>query len=182
MKFESLFLGHGFGLNTDIFETNVINLAIVLVVVISVGGDALRDTLSSRKQNLKKSFDLAREREEEAESQLQSMRLKLQDAQRNAERISHSGDLKANEEVERVHQRSRARCARNKFLKALTVYLERRRIVTNIAGTLISASLERAEDHLRSRAKKRSFQDWVLNYRLKHDYDLSNHKRLFLPS
>ena len=160
----------------------MINLAIVFGVVVSVGGDALRDTLSSRKQNLKKSFDLAREREEEAENQLQNMILKLQDAERTAERISHAGDLKANEEVDLVHQRSRARCARNTFLKALTIYLERRRIVTNIASTLITASIERAEDYLRSRAKTRSFQDWVLNYRLKHNYDLSNHTRLFLPS
>ena len=36
------FLGEGFGFNGNILSTNIINLAVVLGVVISFGGDALR--------------------------------------------------------------------------------------------------------------------------------------------
>jgi hypothetical protein len=36
-----IFSGHGFGFNTNILETNVINLAVVIAVV-SVVGDAVR--------------------------------------------------------------------------------------------------------------------------------------------
>jgi hypothetical protein len=35
------FSGHGFGFNTNILETNVINLAVVIAVVVSVVGDAV---------------------------------------------------------------------------------------------------------------------------------------------
>ena len=40
-----IFSGHGFGINTNILETNVINLAVVIAVVISFVGDAVRELL-----------------------------------------------------------------------------------------------------------------------------------------
>lgn len=33
---DVLFSGHGFGINTNILETNVLNLAVVIAVVVSV--------------------------------------------------------------------------------------------------------------------------------------------------
>ena len=34
-------LGHGFGINTNIFETNILNLAVVIAIVISFVGNNL---------------------------------------------------------------------------------------------------------------------------------------------
>ena len=34
-------LGEGFGFNGNILETNIINLAVVIGIVVSLGGDAL---------------------------------------------------------------------------------------------------------------------------------------------
>jgi len=45
-----LFPGHGFGFNTNILETNVINLAVVIAVVVSFVGDAVRELLKNRKK------------------------------------------------------------------------------------------------------------------------------------
>jgi F-type H+-transporting ATPase subunit b len=47
-----IFSGHGFGFNTNILETNVINLAVVIAVVVSVVGDAVRELLKNRKKQL----------------------------------------------------------------------------------------------------------------------------------
>ena len=47
--------GH-FGFNTNIFETNVLNLAVVLAIVIIYVGDALRGLLANRKQTYFKQF------------------------------------------------------------------------------------------------------------------------------
>jgi F0F1-type ATP synthase membrane subunit b/b' len=46
------FSGHGFGFNTNILETNVINLAVVIAVVVSVVGDAVRELLKNRKETI----------------------------------------------------------------------------------------------------------------------------------
>jgi F0F1-type ATP synthase membrane subunit b/b' len=40
------------GFNTNILETNVINLAVVIAVVVSVVGDAVRELLKNRKETI----------------------------------------------------------------------------------------------------------------------------------
>jgi F-type H+-transporting ATPase subunit b len=45
-----IFSGHGFGFNTNILETNVINLAVVIAVVSVV--DAVRELLKNRKETI----------------------------------------------------------------------------------------------------------------------------------
>jgi len=50
MDISSLFSGNGFGINTNILETNIINLAVVIAIVISFVGDALRELLETRRQ------------------------------------------------------------------------------------------------------------------------------------
>ena len=46
----SLFLAGHFGFNTNLLETNVLNLAVVLAIVLTYVGDALRGLLENRKQ------------------------------------------------------------------------------------------------------------------------------------
>jgi F-type H+-transporting ATPase subunit b len=41
---------HGFGLNTNLFETNVLNLIVVVRIVVTVVGDALRNLLDQRRK------------------------------------------------------------------------------------------------------------------------------------
>ena len=43
---------NGFGLNTNLFETNVLNLAVVVGVVVTVVGDALSTLLKQRRETI----------------------------------------------------------------------------------------------------------------------------------
>jgi F-type H+-transporting ATPase subunit b len=45
-------LRQGFGLNTNLFETNILNLAVVVGVVIKVVGDSLQSLLSQRRKTI----------------------------------------------------------------------------------------------------------------------------------
>jgi PII-like signaling protein len=58
-----IFSGHGFGFNTNILETNVINLAVVIAVVVSVVGDAVRiiKRIEKNINNLRQAEDRANE-------------------------------------------------------------------------------------------------------------------------
>ena len=42
----------GFTLNTDIFETNIINIILLVVILFKVLGDALKTSLVNRKQKI----------------------------------------------------------------------------------------------------------------------------------
>jgi F-type H+-transporting ATPase subunit b len=47
---------YGFRLNTDIFETNIVNLSVVIGVVVTVVGETVESTLTQRKQKIQLIF------------------------------------------------------------------------------------------------------------------------------
>ena len=49
----------GFGINTDVFETNLINQLIILVALFFLGGDALKTSLTDRNNKVKGEMDAA---------------------------------------------------------------------------------------------------------------------------
>lgn len=56
----SFFLfSEGFGINTDVFETNLINQLIILVALFFLGGDALKTSLAERNNKVKAEMDAA---------------------------------------------------------------------------------------------------------------------------
>ena len=59
-------LGEGFGINTNLLETNVINLAVVVGVLIYFGGDVLTSLLTNRKETIMKSITDAEVRFQDA--------------------------------------------------------------------------------------------------------------------
>ena len=56
---STLPFGAEFGFNGNILETNIINLAVVIGIVVSFGGDALRSLLENRKQTILSSLQEA---------------------------------------------------------------------------------------------------------------------------
>ena len=61
---------HGFGLNTNLFETNVLNLAVVVGVVVTVVGDAVQSLLNQRRQNILSTLAEADKKAREAQKQI----------------------------------------------------------------------------------------------------------------
>jgi F-type H+-transporting ATPase subunit b len=43
---------HGFGFNTNLLETNVLNLRVVVRIVVKVVGESLRELLDQRRQTI----------------------------------------------------------------------------------------------------------------------------------
>ena len=67
---NSLVFAEQFGFNTNLLETNVLNLAVVVAVVVIYIGDALKSLLANRKQTILNNFQEADKRALEAESRL----------------------------------------------------------------------------------------------------------------
>ena len=63
-------LGESFGFNFNILETNLINLSVVLGIVISFGGNALRSLLDNRKQTILNNLEEADKKAAEAQEKL----------------------------------------------------------------------------------------------------------------
>jgi F-type H+-transporting ATPase subunit b len=81
----------GFALNTDIFETNIINIILLVVILFKVLGDALKTSLINRKQKIiedvndaKKRLSNAKERLSEANTQLTQTKIAINKIQEEA--------------------------------------------------------------------------------------------------
>ena len=71
----------GFGLNTDIFETNIINLAILWFALFTFLKDPLADSLAERKSKIQIAI-------QEAEEQLEQAKIRLAEAEKQSSQLS----------------------------------------------------------------------------------------------
>jgi F-type H+-transporting ATPase subunit b len=77
----------GFGINGDIFETNLINIGILLGLLIFVGRGFLGKILSQRLESIESEIGDAERRKREAVEQLADQQEKLAQAQAECDRI-----------------------------------------------------------------------------------------------
>jgi F-type H+-transporting ATPase subunit b len=65
---------YSFGLNTNLFETNVLNLAVVVGIVVTVVGDALRTLLDQRRQVILSILQEAEQKAKDSQKRLEDAR------------------------------------------------------------------------------------------------------------
>lgn len=80
----NLILGEGFGFNGNILETNILNLSVVIGVVVSLGGDALRELLDNRKAAILSTLSSSEERAKQAALALTQAKDELSFAEKKA--------------------------------------------------------------------------------------------------
>lgn len=85
----------GIGLNTDILETNVINLVIVVAFLIYAGRGFIGKILSSRLESIQSAITDAEKRQNEATSKLAVQQEKLVQAQAEAEKLRQQAEIDA---------------------------------------------------------------------------------------
>jgi F-type H+-transporting ATPase subunit b len=122
-----LILGHGgFGFNTNIFETNIINLAAVVGIVVSFVGKNLSSLLESRKTTIVKNLQEANQRAIEAEEKLNTARAQLEIAKKKAQEIREEGVLRATQEINNVVAQHELRLARLEEFKQVAVQYQQK--------------------------------------------------------
>jgi F-type H+-transporting ATPase subunit b len=155
---SSLFSGNGFGINTNILETNVINLAVVIAVVISFVGDALRELLENRKQKIFDNISLADARVQEMEQRISDAKTQLEKAKQRASQIREQGILAAKQEKESCISQAEMEATRLKQLKDDSIRLQQQKAIQNISQQIVTLSVQKAHENLTKRMKLKSFQ------------------------
>jgi F-type H+-transporting ATPase subunit b len=141
-------LRQGFGVNTNLLETNVLNLAVVISVVIKVVGDSLRSLLNQRRQIILSTLqeaDLkakeAKERLEAAERTLEEARLRVQEIRiQTVEAVEREKSI-AQKQLEGDLNRLRDR-------RDQAIQLERQRTIQVISRQISDLALNSAENIL----------------------------------
>jgi len=104
--------GGGFGINTNVFETNIINLAAVVGVVVSFVGGNLTALLDDRKATIIKNLEEANQRAVEAQEKFNQARAQLESAKKKAQEIRSEGVQRATQEINNVVTQHELRLAR----------------------------------------------------------------------
>jgi F-type H+-transporting ATPase subunit b len=137
-----------FSFNTDIVETNILNLAVVVGVVITFGGDALRTTLDLRREILQSTQEEATR----AASMKQQEVLKLREAIRRATTKADEIRIQTDKTVKEIdstrHQQLQRDLERIRESGRQTIRLERKRITDDLAQRTLTIAFEITESDL----------------------------------
>ena len=163
-----LFSAHGFGINTNLFETNVINLAAVIAIAISVVGDAIKELLSDRKTTILENMGAADARAQEIEDNLNQAKKQLETAQKKAVDIKKQGIIAAKEEQTLCIAQADQEAERLKQRKDDSIRLQQQKAIKQISKQIIQLSLTQARKKASEKKSSKRFQRWVNRARFVH--------------
>lgn len=151
LLFATVSSEHGFGFNSNILETNIINLSVVIAVVVSFGGDALRSLLANRKQTILNNLREADQRASEAQEKLTKARIQLELAQKKAFEIKQQGVVAAEQEKKLSIQQTEQDAKRLEEIKEETLRLQQQKAINQVSLQVISLALNKVREKLTKR-------------------------------
>lgn len=158
-------LGKGFGFNTNILDTNVINLAVVIFIVVSFVGDALKALLENRKTAILNNLREADQRALEAEEKLNRAKKQLELAKTKAIEIREQSFQTAEEEKLQLFQQIEKEISRFEELKMETITLQQQKIISNLSQQVLSLALVKVRNKLKNSVDF-SFHTSVINFNI----------------
>lgn len=143
-------IGHGFGINTNILETNIINLAAVIGIVVSFVGNNLTAILDDRKKTILNNLQEATQRALEAEEKLNQARTQLESAKKKAEEIRQEGVSRATQEINTVVNQHEIRLSKLQEFKEETLSFYQQKAFKEAYLYVISRIMTRVRERLNS--------------------------------
>lgn len=140
----------GFGLNTNILETNLINLAIIISVLFIFGRRVLGKTLQERRERIETAIKSAEQRAKEAAATLADQQQKLAQAQAEAERIKKAATENAQTAREAVLAQAAADIERMKETASADLNSEREKAIAQLRQQVVAMALRKVESELRT--------------------------------
>jgi F-type H+-transporting ATPase subunit b len=141
--------GHGgVGLNTDIFETNVINLSILLALLFVYGRKVLTNILDERRANIEAALKDAESRQQQAATALAAAKEQLSKAKAEADKIRTDAVAAAATAKADIMAKAEADIARMQQSAASDTNSERERAIAELRQKVVALAMEKAEAQL----------------------------------
>jgi len=145
------FASGSFGFNFDLIETNILNLAVVLGVVLYLGGDVLSSLLNDRKQKILGTLKSADERFLEAQQKLEEAKQKVLAAQKKALEIREQGNKTALQTAKTLFSRTEEEIRRLEEGKQASLRFEEEKALSQVKQQVVALSLEKAFQNLKAK-------------------------------
>ena len=140
----------GFGLNTDVLETNLVNILIVVGLLVYFGRGFLGKILSDRRSAIESAIKEAEDRRQQAASALAEEQQKLAQAQQEASRIRAAAEEQATATKAAILAQSERDIQRLRESVFQDVDAERARAIAELRQQVTAMALQKAEAELPS--------------------------------
>lgn len=140
----------GFGFNFDILETNLINLALLIGVLIYFGRNFLTQILTERRSRIEQAIKEAEQRQRQAAEALADQQQKLAQAQAEAEKIRTSAAQSAQAAKEAILAQSVQEVEKLKQTAVQDLNTERERAIAELRQRVAAMAMQKVESQLRS--------------------------------
>lgn len=141
----------GFGLNFDILETNLLNLAILIGVLVYFGRQFFGQILSERRARIAEEIAEAEQRQKEAAEALADGQQKLAKAQAEAERIRAAAEQSAQKARAAVLEKAARDIEQMKKSAVDDLNTERERAIAELRQRVAALAMQRVESQLKDR-------------------------------
>jgi len=141
----------GFGLNFNILETNIINLAIIIAILVYFGRKFLGNKLSDRRSQIEEDIADAEQRAQNAKAELKEAEQKLAQAQTEIKNIHQSAQESAQKAKERILAENEKEVERIKAAAVQDMDAEQERAIAEIKQYIARLALEKVESQLKNR-------------------------------
>ena len=165
-------VGTGFGFNTNILETNIINLSVVIFIVFSFVGDALKTLLQNRKEIILANLQEADKRALEAQEKLLEAQKQFEMAIEKANQIKQEALITADKEKNEILKQTEIELKKFETSKEESLTLERQKIISQISQQVIALALLKVREKLK-KSLDLTFHSSVNNFNI---FLLKNYK------
>jgi F-type H+-transporting ATPase subunit b len=138
----------GFGFNIDVFDTNILNLAVVVCVVVTFVGDSLRTLLDQRRQIILFALREADQKAIRVQQKLEEARKAVEIARLRSKEIRAQTIQTVEKEKLLMQQQLEDDLRRLQENGRQTIQLERQRVIQSIARQIADTAVTRAESNL----------------------------------
>ncbi|MFM7424096.1 MAG: F0F1 ATP synthase subunit B [Elainella sp.] len=140
----------GFGLNLNILQTNLINLAVVVSVVVYFGRNILGKTLQERRSSIEATIQEAEQKQKQAAAGLAEQQQKLAQAQAEAQRIKADAEERAKAAKAAILAQAAEDIERMKASAAQDLNTQQERILNELRQRVATLAVQQAEAQMRS--------------------------------
>ncbi|HBB33202.1 MAG TPA: ATP synthase F0 subunit B [Cyanobacteria bacterium UBA8803] len=151
----------GFGLNLDIWETNLINLSILIGALVYFGSKLVGKTMSERHSRIAEAIQEAEGKQRQAAEALADQQQKLAQAQAEAERIRKAAEESAKAAKEAIIAQGEQDIKRLKEAAVQDLNTERERALAELRQRVAAMAMTRVEEQLKSQLDEAAQQTLI---------------------
>jgi F-type H+-transporting ATPase subunit b len=138
----------GFGLNLDIFETNLINLTLLVGILIYFGKPVLSKILTERRSKIAEQIQAVEQKKKQAEVTLANEQKKLEEAKVTAAKIRSEATTNAQKARETILAQGEKEVQRLKEIAGKDLSSEQEKAIAQLRERVVALALENARSQM----------------------------------